>query len=96
MHGQSALAAVPQAPTLIMSMACMVAVTDVSLAAACSIFSSKLAEPPEGLQVMGVEDPDFTSLCRLAKESRGALPRQVSSRPRDPTASPMLVSTGAA
>jgi hypothetical protein len=26
---------------------------------------------------MGVEDPDFTSLCRLAKESRGALPRQV-------------------
>lgn len=44
----------------------------------CSIFSSKLAEPPEGLQVMGVEDPDFTSLCRLAKESRGALPRQVS------------------
>ena len=44
----------------------------------CSIFSSKLAEPPEGLQVMGVEDPDFTSLCRLAKESRGALPCQVS------------------
>ena len=50
----------------------MVAVTGVSLAAACSIFSSKLAEPPEGLQVMGVEDPDFTSLCRLAKEP-GAL-----------------------
>jgi hypothetical protein len=61
---------------------------------ACSIFSSKLAEPPEGLQVMGVEDPDFTSLCRLAKESRGALPRQVSSRPGDTTASSVTVSTG--
>jgi hypothetical protein len=60
---------------------------------ACSIFSSKLAEPPEGLQVMGVEDPDFTSLCRLAKESRGALPRQVSSRPGDPTASSTTGST---
>lgn len=41
------------------------------------IFTSKLAEPPANLTVMGVEDPHFTSLCRLAKESRGALPRQV-------------------